>query len=496
MPHVLGTGRGIIFVIELCGLALVLPTSARAQAQPPSTPPTDDRTTITVSARNWTRVEIWRFFEPHAGGGDPDYETFANRLFIGLRGTWSRLEWNAALQYVHLTGLPAGSIGPGPLGTGATYFDHLRETSSGHVYLRQLDVQVRDVLPRLRVRVGRMPYTSGAEAASGDAAIEAIKRQRLDSRLLGEFEWSIYQRAFDGVRVDWDSGARLHATGSALWPTQGGFEERAGRSLRDVRILGGTVNVRPSTALPHTELQGFVFGYDDARDVAARPDNTFIAVEGVDVAIRTFGGSVVGAYPVRGGRVDLLGWVVLQTGDWYDSSHGAAAFALEGGYQWLEASGRPWLRGGWNRASGDDDASDEEHGTFLPLLPTARKYALSATYAFMNLDDRFVQLLLRPHARVAVRADVHALGLSESADLWYAGSGATQRSGRIFGYAGRRSGGFASLATIVEGAADWTISPHWSINGYAGWMRGGDVVRSLFAGDRLTFAYVEHVVQF
>ena len=65
-----------------------------------------------------------------------------------------------------------------------------------------------------------------------------------------------------------------------------------------------------------------------------------------------------------------------------------------------------------------------------------------------------------------------------------------------FGYAGRRSNGATSLGTILEAAADRTISRHWSVNGYVGVMKGGDVVRGTFAHDRLTFAYVESIVQF
>ena len=40
------------------------------------------------------------------------------------------------------------------------------------------------------------------------------------------------------------------------------------------------------------------------------------------------------------------------------------------------------------------------------------------------------------------------------------------------------------------------ILRQWSVNAYAGWMRGGDVARSLFAENRLTFAYFENVLQF
>jgi hypothetical protein len=114
----------------------------------------------------------------------------------------------------------------------------------------------------------------------------------------------------------------------------------------------------------------------------------------------------------------------------------------------------------------------------------------------MNLDDLFVQTIVRPRANLSVRADLHRIKLAESADRWYAGSGATRRSGAIFGYAGRASGGADDLGTIVEGSVDWTINRRWSVNAYAGHMWGGAAVRNLFAGDRLTFMYFENVIQY
>jgi hypothetical protein len=483
-----------VFVVLLAALG-----GSPAHGQPPSPPasPTPAATaTFDGFARNWTRVESWSFFEPRSGGGDSDYTFIANRLLAGLRHASRRHELVGSVQYVQFGGLPERATGPGPLGTGGLYFDHNRRRDSRQLYLKALNLQIKDIAGHVTVRVGRMPYASGAEAASGDAGIEAVKRMRLDSRLVGEFEWSLYQRAFDGIRADWDDRRRWHATAVVFWPTQGGFEERAGRSLRDVRLLGGVLDRRPSPGFRRTQAQVFAWDYRDRRPVTGRPDNSRRGATGVDIAVQTFGASLAGAYPAGAGRADVLAWIALQTGDWYESRHRASALVLEGGHQWTAVPGRPWLRAGWNRASGDADSTDAEHGTFFPMLPTVRKYALSASYATMNLDDLFAQLIVRPRPALSLRADVHRLRLAERADLWYAGSGATRRSGTIFGYAGRSSGGGRSLGAALEGSADWTISPRWSIHGYAGVIRGGDVVRATFGGDRLRFAYVENVIQF
>jgi hypothetical protein len=445
--------------------------------------------------RNTTRVETWRYFEPKPGGGDPDYAFVANRLLFTLDWRQPRFEVGGGLQYVQFGGLPTTASGPGPLGTGALYFDHAGRSDSRQLYVRTLQLRLKNLLPGFDVQGGRFGYTSGAESPSGDPKIEAVKRQRLDARLIGEFEWSLYQRTFDGVRLD-VSRPQWHTTASAFRPTQGGFEERAGHPLHGVGAAAFTFTLKPSPQFRHTDWQGFVYLYDDTRDVRARPDNTLLPASAVDVGITSVGTSLVGAYPVGEGQFDTLVWLVLQRGEWYGQQHRAGAVATELGYQWTQRPWRPWLRAGWFRSTGDEDAGDDTHGTFFQMLPTGRKYSLSTTYNLMNLTELFAQALFRPHPKVGVRIDVHGLRLTDAADLWYSGSGATQSSGTIFGFAGRRSNGSKELGTIAEGAADWTVSPHFSVNGYLGRMWGGDVVGGTFAATRLVFGYVETVIAF
>jgi hypothetical protein len=263
-----------------------------------------------------------------------------------------------------------------------------------------------------------------------------------------------------------------------------------------VRILSAVATLKPSLLLSRTEVQTFAHHYADERPVTGRPDNTTQRVLRADIGFITGGAHMAGVYPAGPGRSDVLLWGAVQRGHWYESLHRAWALAVESGYQWTGRPWSPWLRGGWNRASGDRNPSDVSHRTFMPPLPTARKYSFSTAYTFMNLDDLFAQAILEPRPNLSLRVDVHRLKLAHPNDLWYAGSGATRRTGAIFGYAGRRSGGSKDLGTIVEGSVDWTINRRWSINGYLGRMAAGDVVRATFAGDRLTFGYLENVIQF
>jgi hypothetical protein len=491
-------------LMPLVCVSLSLLASGPAQAQQADA--RDSVAGLRWTITNTTRVESWRFFDPPPTGGDPDYTFVANRARIGMTADWRRIEVGAAVQYVQFGGLPTTASGPGPLGTGALYYDHSRRTDSRGVYLRTLFVRVR--LPRaVTVQAGRFAYTSGAESASGRPTIETVKRARLDGRLIGEFEWSLYQRSFDGVRGDVDR-KDWHLTAAWFGPTQGGFEDDAGARIRGINVATTTLTLRPyagrvppsgaagpSVSVPATDLSVFAFRYRDVRPVSARPDNTGLSANHVDLRIATFGASAVGSAPAGRGEVDWLAWFAGQTGSWYAERHRAWSLALEGGYRW-EARWRPWVRGGHLHASGDGDPRDGRHGTFFPMLPTVRKYAMTASYAPMNIEDTFVELITRPTARVTARVDARRLRLARATDLWYAGSGASQQRGSSFGYAGRPSGGATDLGTVIEGAGDVALGRHWSVNAFIGSIDGGRVVRARFSGERLWFGYVEHVLQF
>lgn len=470
----------------VAGSAAAQPAPAATQAAPAG---------FTLAVRDWTRAEMWSYFEPNPGGADPDYAYLANRLQLELKRAWRHVDVQLTAQHVGFVGLPDDATGPGPLGLGSLYYEQgLRSTHPQQLWLRYGNVRFKQVLPGLDVQVGRFGYTSGAEAGSGDPRIEALKRTRLDSRILGEFEWSLWQRGFDGVRADWTRGA-VKVTGVGVRPTQGGFARVAGPTIDDIDVYGGTVSVQPTKQLPHTQLQGFVLQYDDTRRVTQRPDNTGLSATRVDVGVTSVGGTLVGVYPAGPGAIDLLAWGVLQRGDWYGQDHRAGTGAIEAGYQWTRAAWAPWVRGGLLYASGDDNPADDRHGTYFPVLPTVRRFSQTTLFSTMNVNDAFVQVMARPASRVNLRLDLHALHLASAADLWYIGSGATLEEGSAFGYSGRSSNGSRNLGFSTEGVVDIAITPVWAVNAFVGHVDGGRVVTGTFRGDSFWFAYVEQVLR-
>jgi hypothetical protein len=455
-----------------------------------------DATIVTPYLHDTTRVESWSFFEPRPGGGDPTYTLLGNRATLGVRVRGVRFDVDGAFEYGQLVGLPRNATGPGPLGPGALYFQSARATRAYQLYFRTLSVRAKNVLPGVSIDVGRMRHASSA-TRPGDAD-DVLRRTRVEGRLIGEFESSMFRRAFDGVRVD-AGRSRWRAAAALLFPTQGGYEESANASLSAVKIwsaeaalslrrVAGADDAAPS-------IQVFAYRYADRREITLRPDNVGGSVAAADISIGTFGGAHWARYRLGPGWLDTVVWAAAQGGRWYGQRHRAFSGDAELGYR-LPLAWQPWLRVGVLYATGDADPRDGTHQTFFPMVPSANRHVRSMTYAPMNVRDLFAQLQINPKRLLQVDAEVHHVSLARSADRWYAGSGATARTGTFFGYVTRPSTGVTALGVIVEGAVTLEVTPRWSLRGYAGVMNGSDLVRRSFAGTRLRVVSFESVLRF
>jgi len=336
-----------------------------------------------------------------------------------------------------------------------------------------------------------MPYSSGFETVPSYHPVETLTRERVASRLIGNFEWSLYQRRFDGAQVDVDRG-RWHFTGGAFMPTQGGFEESTNLTMTKIQL--GTAAAAYSTS--SSDSQAFAYAYRDRRrGRKAVVDNRLGDDAPVDVTIATVGGSHARVIALPSGEADVVAWGAAQFGDWYGLPHRAGSAVVEAGHRWPRASGRPWLRAGYAWASGDGVWNDGRHSTFFQMLPSSRKYALSSVYTHMNLRDAFAQLLIEPR-RFHARIEVHKVALASGEDLWYQGSGATSSGDRFFGFSGRFVNGETSLGTVLEGTIEMPIRKYWSVNAYAGVIRGGRAVKQIFTDKPLRLWSIENVIRF
>ncbi len=452
-----------------------------------------DALTLTFSERlRGEGVDYFRPPEEAAPRSAHSYGFFASQMRAGLRVTLPNLQLVAEAQDTRIVGLPddASLAAPfGNLGVGANYYAHSRDRFQGETFLKQGHLTLRR--SGLALTAGRFEYSDGLETVPADPTLASVKRTRLAERLIGPFGYTHVTRSFDGARLTYDQPS-FNVTAFASRPTHGGFEISANRELDDVGLALLALTAKPWPGLPPTDVRLFYLWYEDERRDPTKADNRALAARMADdgaIRLHTWGGHAAVAAPAGPGIVDALVWLAVQTGEWGALDHGAWAFAVEGGYQWPRLPAAPWLRIGYDRSAGDDDPADGAHRTFFQVIPTARIYAQFPFYNLMNSGDAFAQLLLRPDPRVTVRADYHWLQLTESADLWYAGGGATNDD--VFGFSGTPSGGRRELAHVIEVGANVAVTPRVTVAGFFAHAFGQGVVAATYADPHANYGYVE-----
>jgi hypothetical protein len=450
------------------------------------------------------RLEVNNFFQPEpALNNNNDYVFGGLRARLGVGVTTRWIDGLVQAEYTGLYGLPddAVAVPGGALGTGALYFAEHPETEQHDLHLHQLFVTLKPELlhvPGLALTGGRFDVFDGLEYRTGDPKFDLLKTIRISQRLLGPFDFAQAARAFDGVRVTFDRPTfNVFAIGTH--PTQGGFNIRAGNTITDIDVVYAALTAKRGSLLPGTEARLFYLYYGDRRDVQVvdnRPVRLRPFLDDERLAIHNLGAHALAVHPLGPGAVDLLVWGDVQLGRWTDLDHRAWALAAEAGYQLTGLPLTPWVRAGYFRGSGDGDPADGAHGTFFNVLPTARIYANFPFYNLMNIEDRFVQLILSPLRTVRVTVDYRALALAESSDLFYSGSGAQDRS-RIFGYAGRPSNGARSLANVVQGSVSHTLNKYVSWSVFYAHAFGGAVIERFFRGQAdADYGFVEVTARF
>lgn len=448
-----------------------------------------------ITARN--TYENW--FEPALETVDSNYDYFftRSRLAIALRNPYIGAFVQA--QHVYMWNLPENSIAPAPqgaLGFGATYYAHARSDTDHSLIIRQAYLDFpRLFIKGLSARIGRFDYADGQEVTyKKNAKVTWLKNARLSDRMIGAFDWSAYNRSFDGVQAAYDHKA-FNLYTSVTHPTQGGYENEAQKTISSIDLGNITATIKYGELLKNTEVRAFYYYYNDHRNISSILGES--GLRDGNIRINTFGTHWLHTENTKAGVVDLLFWGAFQDGEWGAVDHGAWTAAIEGGFQFTNIPSKPWIRGGYFISSGDSDPTDGKHGTFYQMLPTARKYALFPFYNLMNNQDLFIQAIVKPKEAFTIRADLHSVSLQNKNDLWYMGAGPTQGSGTIFGYVGRPGNNHKGLATVLDISPSYTLNKYLSANLYYGHAFGGDVIKSIYHnssnGDLF---YVEMKAQF
>ena len=452
-----------------------------------------------------SRVETWNWFESNTGTNT--YGLSGNLLRLSASKSAEKADWQMEFAVPFLLGLPQAAVAPGAqgqMGLGATYYvvNH-QSQNAAMIFPKQVFYRWKNLGGRKgqSLRVGRFEFGDGTEHSPGNATLAAIKRDHVNQRLIGTFGFTHIGRSFDGVQYTFDRPAN-NFTFAAATPTRGVFQTD-GWGWNRIGFAYAAYTHEWGKGRHSAETRAFVIEYADWRPVV-KTDNRPAAERANDLAnlrIDTFGGHTLHAFAAASGTFDALAWGTVQTGRWGALPHRAYAFDVEAGFQptgfpkLAFAKWKPWLRAGVSAGSGDANPDDNRHGTFFQLLLTPRPYARFPFFNMMNTQDRFGSLLLRPHARLTLSSEFHALRLSNRNDLWYLGGGAFQPW--TFGFQGRSGGGARSFANLYDTQADIRVSRAVSLTGYFAYAQGLAVTRAIYPRDKdARFGFLELTYRF
>lgn len=451
---------------------------------------------LSISGSLRLRGEFWGWFEPKG----PQDNTY-NFLGSVARGAiqWKDDAFDVVFegQNSSLASLPDDAVAPAPqgaLGLGAVYFAHNRRRNDTNIFLKQTYLTLKKVgLDGLMLKGGRFDFSEGNEVLTKDPTLDWLKNLRLSQRLIGPFPFSHVGRAYDGAHVSF-TREPLNLTLMASHPTQGGFDLAGTKEMNEIDLLYGSINLTKPSFAENMDARFFYIYYGDGRGLL-KSDNRPAPVRTADkqdISLHTEGGHWIYTLPTSAGSLDFLAWGALQQGQWGKLEHDAWTWDLEIGWQPGMLPWKPWLRIGYGRSSGDDNAKDGDHETFFQILPTARLYSFSTFYNLMNSEDGFLQLILRPLPGVVGRTELHFVRLTEGKDLWYTGSGATLSDRNVgFGYPGRPAFGHRDLFRVIENSISYDWNKYVTLSAYYGHVFGKDVIRAIYAGDDADFGYLE-----
>ena len=465
--------------------ATLLLFASLAPAQ--STPDAIKLGDVTFSATLRMRAYAWDWFEP-AANYQNEYGYSANLLRLNFAETRGALDLDAEIAVPFFLDMPDRAMAPAPqgaLGLGSNYYSASgNHQYSAMVFPKQLYARYHfGPHESSSIQAGRMEFNDGTEITPRNATLATLKRDRISQRLIGTFGFSDVGRSFDGLRYSWTT-PKADFTFLAVTPTRGVFQTD-GWGWNRVGLGYAAFTKEWGSARHAADTRFFVIDYDDFRP-ELKTDNRSLNIRKTDtenIQMQTWGGHSIHAFTTSAGTLDAVGWLAFQTGRWGTQTQRAYAFDVESGFQPAILSRlRPWIRGGYNFASGDGNPNDARHETFFQILPTPRIYARFPFFTMMNMQDAFGTLILRPHPKVTIQSQFDSLRLSSVNDLWYSGGGVFQPW--TFGYTGRSTSGAGSLANVYDTGLEYRVNRHTTLTAYFGYAQGLAAMKSIYPADK------------
>ena len=443
---------------------------------------------LTVPIEFRYRWENWNAFAPESS----DFHGIRTRVALDYRFK-DKIRVFAQAQQTAVLGLSATSNGAG----GLYRSNNGNQDNPSSIRPSQMFAQFNPTEGSW-IRAGRSTINMGTEVGYKESDWQYLKSKRQAQRLVGSVDWTNGARSNDGLASRVMVGEHvLHLF--AAQPTTGVFvvDDEAYKSNDDI-LFGGLDWTAPrGVLLDNTEVGAFFVGYSDTRNPAE--------VAGLfgDIEVFTLGGSMLGVYPVGKGRIDTLLWGAFQFGEYADQGPStgvqnrdqlAGALVAEIGYQRTDLWAKPWLRLGFNWASGDGNLDDNDRNTFFNILPTNHLYyGYTDQLAFQNLSDLLLQLKLTPIEKLGVEITYHRFWLDSATDFRWAGTGAFSRTN--LGYTRGASNASTDVGQELDILVTYPVNRWLSVLGGYSKLWGGDVFATS-ANSNVDFAYLQMQIKY
>ena len=237
-------------------------------------------------------------------------------------------------------------------------------------------------------------YADFAPASWSGFSLRAGRQELIygEERMVGALGWDNIGRSFDGVRLRWGKpkftldglAARLASRTAAATPLPEVTPPETGSSFTTGADLYGIY----ARWMPRAGDEFDLYWLEFADHAAAAGEVT-----------GTMGTTRIDALGIRvketAGRFDLVFEGVAESGELNGDDLSAEAAAIQIGWTWGEAT-RTRLFGGYDYATGDEDAADGERQEFFNFFPTNHgHYGYADFYGWRNISSPYAGLSVR-----------------------------------------------------------------------------------------------------
>jgi hypothetical protein len=324
-----------------------------------------------------------------------------------------------------------------------------------------------------------------------------------DERLVGISDWNNFGRTFDAIKLHFESGK---TTSLDLFASTVVVIDRHSFDTSDLfngdelhRDLVFSGIYYTTGALEPVTLDLYALGLDQAKGNDANLEGSLAlppagSTGGNPLARTDFVtlGMRIKGDPKKLGGFEYEGEFAFQTGEVADLD--LTAFALHVGFGYnVDCPWKPRIFGEYNFATGDDDPTDGDDGTFQNLFPTNHKfYGYMDLFSWQNIHNPELSLRVKSTDQFTVQLDGHGFWLANTNDAWYRANGLTRV--RPVTPAARNADGYAGseidLTVIYQPVKCLALQA-----GYSHFF-AGNYLKATGANDDADFGYVQALISF